>query len=187
MAHNVRALNATPEDVFRVFEDGWLFPSWVVGASRMRSVDEDWPAPGSRLHHSVGTWPALLDDNTEVLEYEPPRRFVLQARGWPVGEARVTLEVKPFRGGSLVRIEEHASSGPATLVPTPLMDVAIRLRNAETLQRLAYLAEGIARAGRGDGAAAASAAAPAPPAASAAAPPPPAASAADPPVDSPYM
>lgn len=150
MARNVRAMACDPEDVFRVFEDGWLFPSWVVGASRMRDVDVDWPHPGAELHHSVGTWPALLDDTTEVLAYEPPRRFVLQARGWPVGEAQVTLEVKPFRGGSLVRIEEHASSGPATLVPAPVMDLLIRWRNAETLQRLAFLAEGIARRGRGE-------------------------------------
>jgi uncharacterized protein YndB with AHSA1/START domain len=149
MARNVRAMACDPEDVFRVFDDGWLFPSWVVGASRMRDVDAEWPRTGAHLHHSVGTWPALLNDSTEVLEYDPPRRFVLQARGWPVGEAQVTLEVKPFRGGSLVRIEEHAASGPATLVPAPLMDVLIRWRNAETLQRLAYLAEGIARNGRG--------------------------------------
>jgi hypothetical protein len=149
MARNVRAMACEPGDVFRVFEDGWLFPSWVVGASRMRDVDAEWPRAGAHLHHSVGTWPALLNDTTEVLEYDPPRRFVLQARGWPVGEAKVTLDVKPFRGGSLVRIEEHAASGPATLAPKPLMDLLIQWRNAETLQRLAYLAEGIARNGRG--------------------------------------
>ncbi|WP_460774405.1 SRPBCC family protein [Microbacterium sp. GXF7504] len=148
MAQNVRAMDCGPEHVFRVFEDGWLFPSWVVGASRMRAVDVGWPARGTRLHHSVGTWPLLLDDNTEVLEYEPPRRFVVQARGWPVGEARVTLEAKPHRGGTLVRIEEHASSGPAALVPKPLMDLAIRWRNTETLRRLAFIAEGFARTDR---------------------------------------
>jgi len=155
MAQNVRAMACEPEHVFRVLEDGWLYPSWVVGASRMRSVDAAWPAPGAQLHHSVGTWPLLLNDTTVVLEHEPPHRFSLRARGWPVGEAHVTLEVKPFRGGSLVRIEEHATAGPALLVPRPVMDVAIRWRNAETLRRLAFIAEGFAstdRGGAGEGA-----------------------------------
>jgi uncharacterized protein YndB with AHSA1/START domain len=146
MSRNTRLLRCTPEDVFRVFENGWLFPSWVVGASRMRDVGEDWPHPGSQLHHSFGTWPALIDDATEVLEYEPPRRFVLKARGWPIGEARVTIHVKAHDEGAIVRIQEEAIAGPGTLIPAPILDVPLQLRNAETLHRLAYLAEGMADA-----------------------------------------
>ena len=145
MARNVRSMACSPEDVFRVLEDGWLFPSWVVGASRMRDVSAAWPAVGARLHHSFGTWPVLIDDSTVVLEYDPPRRFVLRARGWPVGEARVTIDVKPWNGGSLVRMQEVAVAGPGRLIPQPLMDIPLRWRNAETLHRLAYLAEGMAQ------------------------------------------
>ena len=43
MSQNVRVLRCTPEDVFAALGDGWLYPSWVVGASRMREVDETWP------------------------------------------------------------------------------------------------------------------------------------------------
>jgi hypothetical protein len=138
----------SPEDVFRVLENGWLFPSWVVGASRMRDVAAEWPAVGSQLHHSFGVWPVLIDDSTEVLAYDPPRRFVLRARGWPVGEARVTIDVKPWRDGSLVRIQEEAVAGPGRFVPQPLMDLPLHWRNTETLHRLAYLAEGMAHARR---------------------------------------
>jgi uncharacterized protein YndB with AHSA1/START domain len=145
MSRNTRILRCSPEDVFRVLEDGWLFPAWVVGASRMRDVGEDWPRTGSRLHHSFGTWPLLLDDATEVLDYEPPRRLILKARGWPIGEARVTIHVKPHAEGSLVRIQEEAIAGPGRLIPQPLLDIPLQLRNAETLHRLAYLAEGMAR------------------------------------------
>ncbi len=144
MSRNTRVLRCTPEDVFRVLEDGWLFPSWVVGASRMRDVGEDWPRTGSRLHHSFGTWPLLIDDATEVLDYAPPRRLVLKARGWPIGEARVTIHVKPHPDGSVVRIQEEAIAGPGRLIPQPVLDVPLQLRNAETLHRLAYLAEGMA-------------------------------------------
>ena len=43
MSRNVRVLQCTPEDVFRVLADGWLYPCWVVGASRMRKVEDTWP------------------------------------------------------------------------------------------------------------------------------------------------
>lgn len=145
MSTNVRVLHCTPEDVFAVLADGWLYPSWVVGATRMREVDAAWPAVDSRLHHSFGVWPVLIDDATVVLDYDPPRRMVMQARGWPIGEARVTVRVQPREGGCAVRIDEEAAAGPGRLIPQPLLDLPLHWRNAETLQRLAFLAEGRAR------------------------------------------
>lgn len=144
MSRNARVLRCSPQDVFRVLEDGWLFPSWVVGASRMRDVAPEWPRPGAHLHHSFGSWPFLLNDSTEALEYDPPRRLVLVARGWPIGEARVTIDVQPHAEGAVVRIQEEAVKGPGALIPAPLLDIPLQLRNAETLHRLAYLAEGMA-------------------------------------------
>jgi uncharacterized protein YndB with AHSA1/START domain len=137
-----RRLNCSPEQVFAVLHDGWLYPLWVVGASRMRDVDEGWPAPGTKLHHSFGTWPLLIDDTTEVLDLQPDRRLVLEARGWPVGTARVEITVEAAGGGSLVSIAEDVSDGPARLVPQPVRVAGIDVRNRETLRRLAYLAEG---------------------------------------------
>ncbi|WP_217184082.1 SRPBCC family protein [Streptomyces sp. AC495_CC817] len=145
MAKNVRTVNCRPEHVFDVLGNGWLYPAWVVGASRMRGVDDAWPQPGSRLHHSFGIWPLLLDDTTVVEEWDPPRTMVMRARGWPIGEARVTLRVRSFGDGSMVRIDEEPVQGPATLVPRLVTSPMLRIRNAETLHRLAYLAEGRAR------------------------------------------
>lgn len=142
MSRNTRLFACTPDDVFAVLADGWLFPSWVVGASRMREVADSWPQKGSHLHHSFGVWPVLIDDTTEVLEYDPPRHIVLKARGWPIGEARVDLQVKPHPDGALVRIQEEAVAGPGRLIPQAILDIPLQLRNAETLHRLAYLAEG---------------------------------------------
>ena len=142
MSTNVRAMNCSPEDVFAVLADGWLFPTWVVGASRMRDVDAAWPEVGSKLQHSFGVWPALINDETTVLEYDPPRRMVIQPKGWPIGEARVTLEVKRRPEGCVVRITEEAVEGPGAFVPKPVLDVPLFVRNIETLRRLAYIAEG---------------------------------------------
>lgn len=146
MAVTVRTLRCTPEDVFRVLGDGWIFPSWVVGASRMREVDEAWPAPGARLHHSFGVWPLLIDDVTVVEERDEPRRLVMRPKGWPIGEARVIIDVKPRGDGCIVRIQEEAVAGPGRFVPRPLLDLVLSWRNRETLHRLAYLAEGKATA-----------------------------------------
>lgn len=138
---NSRLVHATPEHVWEILADGWLYPLWVVGASRMREVDDQWPAVGSQLHHSVGSWPMLIDDSTEVLESVAGSKLVLRARAWPTGEAGVAIHLRPNGAGTEVVIEEDPVSGPAALVPKPLRDLPLRWRNVETLRRLAYLAE----------------------------------------------
>lgn len=148
MSRNVRRMSCPPDAVFRVLADGWLYPAWVVGASRMRDVDAAWPQPGAQLHHSVGVWPALLDDTTSSVTWDPPRQMVMTARGWPIGEARVTIDVKPSGDTCLVRIQEEAVSGPAKAIPPLVTDVLLQWRNAETLHRLAYLAERLEPANR---------------------------------------
>lgn len=141
-----RRVAATPDDVFAVLADGWMYPGWVVGASRMREVDPTWPAEGARLHHSFGVWPALIDDETRLLEWQPGGRAVLEAKGWPLGTARVVLTAElDGRSGCHVRLAEDASRGPARLLPKPVRQALMLKRNTETLRRLAFLAEGRAR------------------------------------------
>lgn len=142
MAQNIRLMHASPEQVWGVLSDGWVYPVWVVGASRMRAVDENWPAVGSKLHHSVGLWPALIDDNTEVMENTEHRSITLRARAWPVGEARVHIELRPVGAETEVVIEEEPVSGPGALVPPPVRGLSLRWRNSETLRLLAFIAEG---------------------------------------------
>lgn len=137
-----RVVHAAPDEVWHVLADGWLYPLWVVGASRMRAVDEGWPATGSLLHHSVGCWPLLIDDSTEVLLAEPPRRMHLRARAWPSGEAEVRITLAAHARGTAVAIAEDAVGGPGRLVPRPVRHGMLRWRNAETLRRLAFVAEG---------------------------------------------
>jgi uncharacterized protein YndB with AHSA1/START domain len=142
MSTTTRSVSATPEQVWKVLSDGWLYPLFVVGASRMREVDDSWPAVGSRLHHSVGTWPALIDDTTSVLEVEEGRRILLLARGWPAGEANVDISLRPEGDSTVVTIVEDATAGPGLLVPKPLRDAQLHWRNIETLRRLAFVVEG---------------------------------------------
>ncbi|MEO7262862.1 MAG: SRPBCC family protein [Jatrophihabitantaceae bacterium] len=145
-----RPIEATREQVWTVLSDGWLYAGWVVGASRIREVDPQWPAEGSTISHSVGSWPLLLDDDTEVLTCRPGRLLRVLARTRPLGEALVEIELisRPGLGACTVAIREDTVSGPALLVPAPLRQLALAPRNRESLRRLDYLVRGRARAER---------------------------------------
>lgn len=149
MSTTSRPVRATPEQVWSVLADGWLYPLFVVGAARMRDVDETWPAVGARLHHSVGSWPLMLDDTTEVLEVEEGKRILLLARAWPAGQAHVEISLEPSSSEAgdqtVVTIVENATAGPGALIPKALQDPQLHVRNIETLRRLAFVVEGRTR------------------------------------------
>lgn len=142
MATTSRTILCRPSDVFAVLADGWLYGLWVVGASRIRDVSPEWPAVGARIHHSVGSWPALIDDSTSVREYRPDAAIVLRARAWPAGEADVMITAEAIGSGCRVTIVEDAVSGPGRLVPRPIRSAALHWRNTEALRRLDYLVRG---------------------------------------------
>ncbi len=141
MSTNKRLIKASVDEVWKVLSDGWLYPVFVVGASRMREVDDHWPAVGAELHHSVGVWPALLDDTTSVVDAAPPTMLRLRARAWPGGAAEVVFRLHPRGEQTEVVIEEDAVSGPGRLVPKLLRDPPLAWRNVETLRRLAFIVE----------------------------------------------
>ena len=141
MSVNTRVVQATPDQVWSVLADGWLYPVWVVGATRMRDVDADWPADGAKLHHSAGVWPLTVSDNTQVLDCKPGKRLRLRARGWPMGEAEVVITLEAEGAGTRVQISEEVVSGPARLIPDAIEGAMMKVRNNETLRRLAYIAE----------------------------------------------
>ena len=136
-----RVMKTSPQRVWDVLSDGWLYPLWVVGATRMREVEAGWPAVGSKIHHSVGSWPVVIDDDTEVTDCEPVRLLALRARAWPFGEAAVRLTLHEHGAGTRVVIEEDVVSGPGKIVPEPVRAPGLKWRNVETLRRLAFIAE----------------------------------------------
>jgi uncharacterized protein YndB with AHSA1/START domain len=141
MSSVTRIVNTTPDRVWQVLSDGWLFPLWVVGAARIRDVDETWPEVGSRIHHSVGVWPALINDDTEVLEQQPSRLIRLEASAWPLGKAHVAITLNGTGSHTEVVIDEQATSGPGAVIPDALIAPVLNWRNVETLRRLALIAE----------------------------------------------
>jgi uncharacterized protein YndB with AHSA1/START domain len=142
MSSNTRTIRAAPAKVWKTLADGWLYPLWVVGATRMRDVDESWPAVGAKLHHGLGAWPIVIDDYTEVLDVESGRSLRLRARGWPAGEAEVVISLTPQDGGTRVEITEDVVGGPGRMIPGVVRTPLLEWRNAEGLRRLAAVVEG---------------------------------------------
>lgn len=135
--------------VFDVLADGWSYVGWVVGASHIRKVDLDWPAVGTRIHHSVGPWPLTLQDTTIVRAVDRPNRLELRARLWPVGAATVTLELAALDDETTaVRMTERVVAGPGRLLPRRVQALLLGPRNRASLAMLTDLAVGRARARR---------------------------------------
>ncbi len=135
-----RHTSATPAQVWSVLSDGWLYASWVVGASRIRDVDPTWPQAGSKIHHSVGIWPALLNDETQSRESKAGL-LELSAAGWPFGRARIRMTIEKNGNGSVIGMEEFVETAPLKWIPPVIQQTAMSPRLNECLTRLAMLAE----------------------------------------------
>jgi uncharacterized protein YndB with AHSA1/START domain len=138
MARNTIHVDAPPDAVFDVLADPRFYGHWVVGASQTLDVDGPWPEPGAVLHHSQFM---VLRDTTTVLESEPGRRLVLEARARPAAVATVILTLEPEDGGTHLVLEERITGGLAAAVPRPVSDVLMHVRNREAVSRLKRLAE----------------------------------------------
>jgi hypothetical protein len=64
----------------------------------------------------------------------------MRAKGRPLGAARVTLEMTPVDGGTLVRMTETPDGPTAILAFNPLVHLFTKARNAESLMRLEQVA-----------------------------------------------
>jgi uncharacterized protein YndB with AHSA1/START domain len=140
VATNKRFMPVPPQAVWDVLADPGDYGYWVVGSKLIRDADADWPAPGSKFHHTIGVGPCKVGDRTLALEAERPHRMVLRAKGRPVGIAKVTLTMTPRDGGTVVQMTENPDGVYRLLALNPLLHVFTVLRNAESLMRLEELA-----------------------------------------------
>jgi hypothetical protein len=138
-----RSVDAPAVDVYAVLADGWSYAAWVVGASRVREVDGHWPAEGSRIHHSVGVWPLVVNDATTVISSVGERSVELDVGIWFLGRGRVSLRIEPDGAQRCtVVMSEWMTQGPISKIPDVVVDPLLHQRNIESLRRLAAIAEG---------------------------------------------
>jgi uncharacterized protein YndB with AHSA1/START domain len=136
-----RFVVAPIDRVFRAICDPHTYPSWLVGAREIRSVDDEWPEPGSAFHHRVGlVGPLTVADSSEVLEIEPPRLLVLEVRARPFGRARAEFhleQVPPGADGQQRTRITLAETPIGALAPlSPVLDKTIEPRNRASLNAL---------------------------------------------------
>ena len=136
-----RETSATRQQVWDVIADGWTYSQWVVGNSRMRAVDADWPAPGSTIRHSIGMWPLVVNDETVAEECRPLEKLVMLAKLGPFGAARITLLLSDTPAGTHIEMDEVPVRGPLGWLPQTMGLAMMRPRNRECLWRLACIAE----------------------------------------------
>jgi uncharacterized protein YndB with AHSA1/START domain len=140
MATSTRVINASPERVFLLLGDPRSLSYFVVGTKTIRRFDPHWPDLGSVVHHSVGAGPFTLHDSSEVVDVEPDRRLVLEARIRPLAVMKVEFDLLPHPEGTQLVVTETPISGPAALpVIGRVVDAMVALRNKEMGRRLAVL------------------------------------------------
>jgi uncharacterized protein YndB with AHSA1/START domain len=140
MATNERFMSVPPEAVWDALADPGNYGYWVVGSKVIRDADPDWPAPGSKFHHTVGLGPFQVSDHTESLEASPPGLLRIRAKARPAGTVKVTMELTPKGGGTVVRMTEDPEGLTSWLTFNPLVHLLTLGRNAESLMRLEELA-----------------------------------------------
>ena len=106
---------APPDQVFAILMDPSTYPDWLVGARRIREVDPDWPAVGSRFHHRIGFGPLQVPGSTSVRRCDRPQELALGAGMGPLGEASVRFRLTATPGGTRVEVTEEPSRGAVRL------------------------------------------------------------------------
>jgi uncharacterized protein YndB with AHSA1/START domain len=136
MAYTSRTLAAPRSAVWGVLIDPRTYPDWLIGAARIRDVDDTWPRPGSQFHHRVGIGWFSIPDHSEVLDIEPGRMLRLLVEARPFIAGIVTFVLVSDSTGTAVAIEEEPRLRTIGNVVRPVMDPTIHHRNHRSLRRL---------------------------------------------------
>jgi hypothetical protein len=86
-------LRAPIARTFAAVVDARHYPEWLVGAQHIRSVDPEWPAPGSGFDHVVGVGLLRLEGRTTCAAIDPPHHLLLEAGIGPLGSMLVSFDL----------------------------------------------------------------------------------------------
>jgi hypothetical protein len=143
MSFTCREIAADRDAVFSVLADPHTYPAWLVGSVEVRTVDRDWPQPGSGFHHRVGAWPLTIADSSWVLDVDPGRMLRLDVRARPFIRAVATFRLVGDGDITMVSLEEEPTLRVLGNLVRPILDPLTHLRNHTSLRRLAdYLEDG---------------------------------------------
>jgi hypothetical protein len=140
-----RTIDAPIDGVATVLADPRAYDGIVVGSRRIRWFEPDWPAPGTRFHHTLGVGPIVVRDHSEVVANELPHRLCLLVRLRPLGSAEVEFRLAAEGDRTQVAMTETPVSGVLEMSWSPPAAALTRWRNDRVLSRLEEVAAGRAR------------------------------------------
>ena len=150
VAFTSRQFDASAGDVFAILVDPESYPRWLIGTDRIREVDADWPAIGSKFHHVVGLGPLKVADTTEVIEIDEGRMLRLKVRARPLISAVATFRVVGDVSSCVVTFEEEPAVRSIGNLVRPVLDPTVHVRNHRSLRRLASVVERTTTHGAGE-------------------------------------
>jgi uncharacterized protein YndB with AHSA1/START domain len=128
-------LAAPRAEVWDALVDVRTYPTWLIGARRIRAVDDGWPGPGTAFHHVVGLGgPLTIADRTTSVAVVPHQHLELEVRARPLIQATVTFDLSDAGDGTHVVMEEHPIG--VHRLASPLLAPLTQARNRASLERL---------------------------------------------------
>src|SRR3546814_12648700 len=89
-------IEAPVSAVWAALVDPDTYPDWLIGARRIRRVEDGWPRPGTSFHHVVGLGgPLSIADRTPALEVQDQRLLKMEVRARPLVHGSGTLPLDP--------------------------------------------------------------------------------------------
>ncbi|MCM2416223.1 SRPBCC family protein [Streptomyces sp. RKAG290] len=141
MAVRHHLIDRPPTAVWAVLEDETLYGEWVVGTSRSRREQGDWPEVGSSITYTLRMGPKEFTGHTVVRRIDKPRTLELEAEGGPWGSARIAFDIRAWGDATLVIVDEHPLRGLGATLHNTLLDSVLQIRHRTMLARLARLVE----------------------------------------------
>lgn len=141
MADTSTIIETPVSSVFAVLSDPRAYERFVVGNSRVRRFDPDWPDEGSEFHHSLGIRPFLIRDTSMSLGTDHRTFLVLLTRMGPLGATITSFVLSPHQGGTELAIREEPVWGPMALAWSKVVDSILDWRNRRLLVRLTDVAK----------------------------------------------
>lgn len=134
-------INRPPEDVFAYAADFGNLPAYDPSVVSARRLSEGPIGVGTTWTHERTLGPQRVVAPIKMVEYEPPRRFVIE--GGSAGfEARSTVTLEPVGDTSthLVEVLEMKAKGMARLLE-PMIGRQVPQQAAEVQERMKHVLE----------------------------------------------
>jgi carbon monoxide dehydrogenase subunit G len=136
--HSVQ-ISRSPEEVFGHLTDVARVPEWQSSAVEMRTAGS--LAQGSRIFEKRRLMGRELDNELEVVAFDPPRRLTLRSLGGPV-KLTIDHELAAVDGGTRLTVVASGKAGSLMKLAEPMIARTAEAELREDFERLKELLEG---------------------------------------------